>query len=85
VVPNLAVEINSPSNEADQLARKRRQYFRYGVEEVWIIYPEERVVEVYDAHGMREYTHADRLTLRLLAGMEIDLAPLLPLVEPPAA
>jgi len=85
VVPNLAVEIVSPHNEADQLARKRRQYFRYGVDEVWIIYPEERVVEVYDAHGIREYTPADRLTSRLLPGLEIDLAPLLPLVEPPAA
>ncbi len=78
VVPNLAVEIISPSNRADKLAGKRRQYRRYGVEEVWFIYPEERAVEIYDGQGIREYTSADRLTSRFFPSLEIDLNLLLP-------
>ncbi len=78
VVPNLAIEIVSPSNKADELASKRRQYFKYGVEEVWLIYPEARVIEVYDTNGSREFTAADRLTTRLLPELEIELAKLLP-------
>ncbi len=84
IAPNIAVEVVSPGNFADELARKRREYFRYGVEEVWIIYPEERLLEVYDSHGSHEFTHQDRLTSRLLPGIEIELLPFLPLVEPTA-
>jgi Uma2 family endonuclease len=81
VVPNIAVEVVSPSNRADRLAKKRREYFRYGVEEVWVIYPEERIVEVHDPAGSRVFTHEQRLTSRLLPGIELDLATLLPVVD----
>lgn len=82
IAPTIAVEVVSPNNVVDEFARKRREYHRYGVQEVWIIYPEERIVEIYDGHGIREYTHEDRLTSPLLSEMEIELAPLLPIVDP---
>jgi Uma2 family endonuclease len=81
IAPNIAVEVISPGNDANSLARKRRQYFRYGVEEVWVIYPEDRFLEVYDPAGSRVFTHEQRLTSRLLPGIELDLTDLLPVVD----
>jgi Uma2 family endonuclease len=81
VVPNLAVEVVSPFHLASRLARRRCQYFRYGVEEVWVVYPEDRIVEVHDPAGSRVFTHEQRLTSRLLPGIELDLSALLPVVD----
>jgi Uma2 family endonuclease len=47
VVPNLAVEVVSPSNTAREILDKVEEYYRAGVERVWIIYPSQRVVYVY--------------------------------------
>jgi Uma2 family endonuclease len=49
--PELAVEVVSPSNSAAELARKRRLYFAAGAEQVWIVYPEEKFIEVYPREG----------------------------------
>lgn len=81
VAPNIAVEVVSPSNRAGELSKKRRRYFRYGVEEVWVIYPEDRTIEVHDPKGCRVFTHEDRLTSKQLPGIELELATLLPVVE----
>ena len=45
--PALAVEIISPSNSASEIARKRNQYLVAGAQSVWIVYPEQREVEVF--------------------------------------
>jgi Uma2 family endonuclease len=47
VVPDLAVEVISPSNAADEVVKKVGDYFRAGVRLVWVIYPIERLVYVY--------------------------------------
>jgi len=47
VVPNLAVEVVSPSNTAREILDKVEEYFRAGVERVWGIYPSQRLVYVY--------------------------------------
>jgi Uma2 family endonuclease len=49
VTPNLAVEVISPSNTADEIQTKLHEYFRAGVELVWVIYPREQEVYVYTA------------------------------------
>jgi Uma2 family endonuclease len=49
LVPDLAVEILSPSNTADEIARKRREYFGRGAQLVWIVDPRARTVEVFTA------------------------------------
>jgi Uma2 family endonuclease len=47
VIPNLTVEVVSPSNMADEIQVKIHDYFQSGVELVWVIYPEHREVYVY--------------------------------------
>src|SRR5262249_2233230 len=47
VVPDLAVEIVSPSNTADEVILKVRDYFRAGTQQVWVFYPVVELVYVY--------------------------------------
>ena len=47
VVPDLAVEVISPSNRAVEVVKKVGEYFRAGVRLVWVVYPIERLVYVY--------------------------------------
>ncbi len=47
VVPDLAIEVVSPSNTADEVLGKVREYFQAGVRRVWVVYPSERQVYVY--------------------------------------
>jgi Uma2 family endonuclease len=46
VVPNLAIEVVSPSNLANDVVEKIEDYFLAGVQRVWVIYPE--VEKLYD-------------------------------------
>jgi Uma2 family endonuclease len=63
VVPDLAIEIVSPTNTADEVAEKLEEYFRVGVRSVWVVYP--RQFKVYDYRSPTE--------LRVLAaGDELD-------------
>jgi Uma2 family endonuclease len=48
VVPDLAVEVLSPSNTKAEMARKRREYFEAGVRLVWEVDPIARTVAVFD-------------------------------------
>jgi Uma2 family endonuclease len=48
-VPNLAVEVVSPTDRAGELDEKVEEYFDVGVECVWLIYPLRRRVYVYAA------------------------------------
>lgn len=47
--PNLAIEVISPSNTATEIEIKRKEYFAAGVELVWVVYPNQSTVHVYDA------------------------------------
>ncbi len=47
VVPDLAIEIVSPSNTSGELSLKIREYFRLGVRQVWRVEPETREIAVY--------------------------------------
>jgi Uma2 family endonuclease len=49
VIPNLAVEVVSPTNTAPEVLRKVREYFRAGVQRVWVVYPDEEQVYVYSS------------------------------------
>lgn len=56
VVPNLAVEVISPTDLVDELLERLEEYFRAGVQLVWVIFPRRRVVQVYQSltrlHGL---------------------------------
>jgi Uma2 family endonuclease len=47
LVPDLAVEVLSETNTPQEMARKRKQYFRAGVRLVWQIDPAARTAEAY--------------------------------------
>jgi Uma2 family endonuclease len=49
VVPNLAVEVVSPTDFAEELLEKLTEYFQAGVQLVWVIYPRLRIVQVYES------------------------------------
>ena len=51
VAPDLAVEVVSPNDLAEDLEAKVEEYFRAGVALVWVIYPELRKVNVLRADG----------------------------------
>ena len=49
LIPDLAVEILSPSNTRAEMDRKLREYFAAGVRLVWYVDPRQRLVWVYEA------------------------------------
>jgi len=49
LVPDLAVEVISKGNTAEEMNRKLDEYFRAGVRLVWYVYPATRSVQVYSS------------------------------------
>lgn len=49
VVPNLAVEVNSPTNTLDEIHDKVHEYLFHGVQLVWVILPRQRYVYVHES------------------------------------
>ncbi len=48
-MPDLAVEIISPSQSVEQARRKARVYLRHGTAMVWLVHPAEQSAEVWTA------------------------------------
>jgi Uma2 family endonuclease len=62
VVPDLAVEVVSPSDIAQNLLGKVKEYFQAGVRLVWVVYPIQRCIHVYEAwNRIRVITETDEL------------------------
>lgn len=57
--PDLCVEIISPSEEADDMERKVREYFGSGAEQVWHVFPEEQRVVVFTSPTEKRTLGAD--------------------------
>jgi Uma2 family endonuclease len=76
--PDLAVEIVSPSNSFRQLTRKVKQYFAAGCHTVWIVDPERKEVDVFEATGAdRTLGTQDALECpELLPGFSVKVAEL---------
>ena len=69
VVPDLAIEIVSPTNTADEVADKLEEYFHVGVRNVWVVYPRHSKV----------YAYTSRTDVRVLVlGDELDGGDVLP-------
>jgi Uma2 family endonuclease len=49
VVPDLAIEVNSPSNTGDEILQKIQDYFRAGVLCVWVVYPVTEQIFVFSS------------------------------------
>jgi Uma2 family endonuclease len=62
VVPDLAVEVVSPSNLAEEIPTRVREYFDAGVRRVWVIYTHESLIYEYDStHSIRVLGREDFL------------------------
>ena len=51
--PELAVEVVSPSQDADDMAAKARQYLVHGTRLVWVVWPDARTVDVWRPADVR--------------------------------
>ena len=49
--PDLIMEVISPSTLKKDTEDKKRIYARFGVEELWLIFPGERAIEVFSLKG----------------------------------
>jgi Uma2 family endonuclease len=77
VIPELAIEIISPTNLACEVLVRVDDYFRSGVRSVWVVYPgaEQELVYVYESStSVRILTRSDRLELPgILPGFQLPL------------
>lgn len=62
VAPDLAVEVISPSNKAEDIENKTQQLLKAGTELIWIVYPELQSVTVHSADGSVKLSEPDILT-----------------------
>jgi len=49
VVPNLATEVVSPTDNVEELEQKIAEYFRAGVQLVWVVHPTRSKIHVYQS------------------------------------
>jgi Uma2 family endonuclease len=83
VVPNLVVEILSPTTARYDRTEKKVLYEENGVEEYWLVDPGQQEVTVFHLLGDR-YDGGERLTVgetlssRVLAGFTVEVRPLFP-------
>jgi len=47
LAPDLAIEVVSPNDDPDDVDWKVTQYLKYGVKQVWVLYPKSRRVKVH--------------------------------------
>jgi Uma2 family endonuclease len=77
VIPDIAVEILSPSETQRKIHRKLKQYFAAGVKEVWLIDPESREAEIWTGSALSDVRDvADTLASPLLPGFSLSLSDL---------
>ena len=82
-VPDLLVEILSPTTSLRDRREKFALYERFGVPEYWIVDPEKNAVQVFRLSGGRyaealEFGLGDRLETPLLPGLSILLSEVFP-------
>ena len=49
IIPDLAVEVISPNDDAVAVHRKIREYFSQGVAQVWVVWPNDQEVYLYES------------------------------------
>jgi Uma2 family endonuclease len=77
-VPDLIVEVLSPSNAYYDLVHKKNNYESVGVREYWLIDPQEKIVEVYENRekGFRLFAKAKGsgdVSSKVLHGFSVGL------------
>jgi len=87
VLPDLCVEVVSPTDHAEEIETKIKEYFEAGVRLVWVVYPRQEQVYVYDSPGqVRRLSRADTLDGGVvLPEFRLPLADLFLQTPPPPA
>lgn len=79
VMPDLAVEVISPSNEAADIRSKIDQVLRAGASMIWVIYPDLRIVDVHTAIGVTTVNEEGALSGGdVLPGFELPVSDIFP-------
>lgn len=89
VIPDVAVEVVSPTDLYLEILGKVREYFAAGVRSVWIVVPSERLVYVYASPTRVEILDEEAAfdASEVIPGFRIQLEELFPPIapsEPPA-
>ena len=76
-VPDLIVEIVSPSSAFYDTIEKKEVYGKYGVTEYWLVFPDEKVIEIFilGKEGYVEFCKSKKKGIvksNVLEGLEID-------------
>jgi Uma2 family endonuclease len=72
--PELAIEVVS-SESAERLEQKIELYFAHGSKSVWVVYPKQRVVWVFDANGQsRKFEQSQTLEDPVLPGFSTSVS-----------
>ena len=76
--PDLIVEIVSPSSASYDTVEKRDIYEEYGVKEYWLVFPQEKVIEVLTLENniYREFCKGRKTGVvrsKIIVGLEVDL------------
>ena len=76
--PDLIVEIISPSSASYDTVEKRDIYEEYGVKEYWLVFPQEKAIEVLSLEDgvYRELCKGRKTGIvmsKIIAGLEVDL------------
>lgn len=76
VVPDLAIEVVSPTNSFDHVEEKLLEYFQAGVKQVWVVSTQSRRIYVYDSPTQVQIlTEKDEITGgTLLPGFRLKIA-----------
>jgi Uma2 family endonuclease len=75
IVPDIAVEVLSPSETTRMIHRKLKQYFEAGVKQVWLVDPDTREVDIWTGPALpnRPLAGSDVLVSGLLPGFALPL------------
>lgn len=75
LAPDLAVEIISPSERPGKIHKKLGDYFRSGVRQVWLVYPEKKQVVIHQPDGTATtYSEHDTLSgAEVLPAFTLDI------------
>lgn len=76
--PDLAVEVVSPSDRATAMHRRVQDYLTSGTRQVWVLWPSQRALTVYEADGSARELGADALLDggNVLPGFSVQVADL---------
>jgi Uma2 family endonuclease len=91
IAPDLVIEVVSPSNTLEEFKAKMRVFFEHGTRLVWLVYPKDRTVTVYerteniDKPAIHSLTATDTITggdvLPGFTAKVSDFFPTLPLAD----